>query len=811
MSIYKIIFILLFVIILVGAFYIIVKKRISLRRSLEMVFLRVIIARKDSDMDEKKETIKDFREQISLMEQLLASLKSLYSSSVHGWLFGQEYISLEYIAHNEEIYFYIVVPKKAKTLVEKQIIGYYPDCLIEETPEINIFEGKKVIRWEILQLKKWEEFPIRTYQKLESDSMNSILSALWKLSAKESASIQFLLRPVDDDWQDRIKKRIRKSEKKEKKSHMTMNPLEWIGNLINIFFQDPEESLKKTENQQEDDSEPIDEEWLMKEKVKKTGYNISIRIITTGEKKDETDAELANIISAFSQFASPTYNRFKPVKRKSLSLLIEHYIFRQFAWWQKNSVLNSEEIATLYHFPHSKYNKQPEIRWQRFKVVKAPSHIAKEWLYIGDNVFRGEKRPIYIKNEDRFRHFYVIWQTGTGKSSILQVMARQDLAWWKWMSIVDPHWDLVKDLLPFVPKSRADDLVYFDPADLSRPMWLNMLEANNDDEKQMVVADATNIMIKLFGNEIFGPRIQDYFRNGCLTLMDYPQGWAITDIIRLFTDENFQRERRTTLKNAVVRSWWDYTYAKMGEREKWEIIPYFAAKFGQFITNTLMRNIVWQTKSAFDIVDIMNQEKILMATLSKGILGDLNSNLLGLILVSKFQIAAMRRQNMSASERKDFFLYIDEFQNFVTDSIESILSEARKYRLGLVMAHQYLWQLQKSDALTKSQLNLKDAIFGNVGTMMSYKIGPEDAEMMAKQFAPVYSDQDFVNMDKFKAAIKLSVDGQPTAWFSLDVPRPWLQTGDPVIWNALKELSRLKYGREREFVEKEIIYRIWAV
>ena len=223
-----------------------------------------------------------------------------------------------------------------------------------------------------------------------------------------------------------------------------------------------------------------------------------------------------------------------------------------------------------------------------------------------------------------------------------------------------------------------------------------------------------------------------------------------------------------------------------------------------------MRNIVGQTKSAFDINEIMNQEKILLVSLSKGILGDLNSSLIGLILVSKIQIAAMKRQQIAASERKDFFLYIDEFQNYVTDSIESILSEARKYRLGLIVAHQYLGQLQKSDALTKSQVNLKDAIFGNVGTMMSYKIGPEDAEMMEKQFAPAYSNQDFINMDKFKAAIKLSIDGQPTPGFSLNVPLPWLEKGDPTTGKALRELSRLKYGREREFVEKEIIYRIGA-
>ena len=779
-----------------------------MERSLGMVFLRVIIARKDSDLDDKKETVKDFREQISIMEQLFASLKSLHSSAFKSWFFGQEYISLEYITHQNELYFYIVVPKKSRLLVEKQIIGFYPDCLIEETPEINIFEWRQVVRGEIMTMKKAEQFPIRTYTKLESDSMNGLLSALGSLDADESACIQVLLRPVDDDWQDSIRKIIRKSEKQNGSHfHFSWNPLSWVSKIIDIIIRDPEDSMKQN-HEEKNEEDPIDEEGLMKEKVKKTGYRTTIRIIVTGNDSANVENELKSIISAFSQFASPAYNRFKAMKRKSLSLLVEHYIFRQFAWWQKAPILNSEELATLYHFPHSKYNKQPEIRWQRFKVVKAPVQTPKEGLYIGDNVFRWESKRIYIKNEDRFRHFYVIGQTGTGKSSILQVMARQDLRNKRWICVMDPHGDLARDLLGFIPKERADDLIYFDPGDLTRPMGLNLLEATTDDEKQMVVADATNIMIKLFGGEIFGPRIQDYFRNGCLTLMDCPTGGAITDIIRLFTDETFQRERRTTLKNPIVRTWWDHTYAKMGDREKWEIIPYFAAKFGQFITNTLMRNIVGQTKSAFDIADIMNNEKILFASLSKGILGDLNSNLLGLILVSKIQIAAMKRQQMAAVDRRDFFLYIDEFQNYVTDSIESILSEARKYRLGLVIAHQYLGQLQKSDALTKSNLNLKDAIFGNVGTMMTYKIGPEDAEMMGKQFAPIYSDQDFVNMDKFKAAIKLSVDGQPTPGFSLNVPLPWLEKWDNVTGNALRELSRLKYGREREFVEKEIIYRI---
>lgn len=751
------------------------RKNIAKRRSKEMAFLRVVMARKDSDSDEKKETIRDFKEQISLMEQLLSNLKSLYRGNFLGWLLGQEYISFEYTAHANEIYFYIVVPRKSKLLVEKQIIGFYPDCLIEETSEINIFENRKSVLGEAMILKKGDEFPIRTYQKLESDSMNAILSALGRLSENTSATIQILLKPEDDNWQNRIKKMIRKEEKNPgKRRYISFNPLVWMRGFLEIFFQDPEEKNKKDEPEI-DEKDPIDDEGLMKEKVKKTGFLVMVRVIVTADDNAIANAELRNIISSFSQFASPAYNRFRPMRHKSLSVLIQYFILRQFAWWQKNFLLNIEEIATLFHFPHSKYNKQPEIKWQHFRVVKAPTNIPHEGLYLGDNIFRGERRKIYLSNEDRFRHFYVIGQTGTGKSSILSVMARQDLRNGRGLAVLDPHGDFATGLLDFIPKTRAEDLIFFDPADQGRPMGLNLLEADTDDEKQMAVGEATSIMIKIFGPEIFGPRIQDYFRNGCLALMDYPEGGTLIELIKLFTDENFQRERVQTIKNPIVKTWWKTTYAAMGDREKAEMIPFFAAKFGPFITNTLMRNIIGQTKSAFDITDVMNTQKILLATLSKGVLGDINSSLIGLILVSKIQMAAMKRQQMPASERKDFFLYIDEFQNYVTDSIESILSEARKYRLGLIIAHQYLGQLQKSDALTKSSLNLKDAIFGNVGSMMSYKIGPEDAKLLEEQFAPVYSNHDFMNMDKFQAALRLSVDGQPSQGFSLDVPRPWLE------------------------------------
>lgn len=785
------------------------KRKEDLKRSLSLCFLMVTMPKKNSDLDEKQETQRDFKETISLMEQLLASLNSLNSSKLKHKILWQDHISLEYVVHNQEINFYIVCPFWYKWLIEKQINWFYPDAIIEETKEINIFKNRKYFETTYLNVKKDFFYPVKTYQKLESDPINNITNAFSKLEEDESAAIQILLKPADDNWQEECQKASWKIMEWKKVSNFTLNPFKILVWFINIFINFDENNDKSSPNK----TSALTQERakIVDEKAEKTWFEVIIRVIATWNNKNSVKNELINIVSSFRQFAYPEFNGFKNTIRHNQNLLLKNYIFRYFKKpiHLKEMILNTEEIASIFHFPHIKYNKTPEIKWQNFKIVKAPSNIPKEWLVLWDNIYRWIKKEIKIKSEDRFRHFYVIGQTGTWKSSILQVMWRQDLANGNWLAVIDPHGDLVKDLLPFIPRHRADDVIIFDPSDTARPMWLNLLEASSPEEMDLVAMDAMNIMIKLFWNEIFGPRIQDYFRNWVLTLMSYPEWWALTDIVRLFTDEEFQKERVRCVKNPIVKAWWEKTYASMWDREKQEMIPYFAAKFGQFITNTMMRNIIGQTKSSFDINDVMQTQKILMVNLSKGILWDINSELLWLMLVSKIQMAAMRRQNIKKEERKDFFLYIDEFQNYITPSIESILSEARKYRLGLVLAHQYLWQLEKSDALTKSNLNLKWAIFGNVWTIMSYKIGPEDGEFMEKYYAPTFSNQDLVNMDKFKAVMKLSVDNQPTTPFSIIPKNPYLETWDEKLASAFKEISRLKYWRDKTYIQKEIEYRIW--
>lgn len=793
-----------------GSFFLYsLRKKENYKRALKLCFLKITLPKKDSQMDEKNETAKDFKEQISIMEQLLSSMKSVYSKKISKKLLWQDLISLEYIAHKQEIFFYLVCPHDYKDLLEKQINWFYSDAIIEETPEINIFKDRKYFTWTYLFSKKHYFYPLKTYQKLESDPINNITNAFSKLKEDESAALQIILKPVEDTWQWECQAFSNKVME-WKRHKREFNIFKILLGIIEFFMNNSKDEWNNSKNK----TSALTQERakIVDEKAEKTGYETVMRVITTWNNRLSVQSELKNIISTFKQFTYPDFNSFSYTLRHNDSLLARNYIYRYYKrpLTVSKDIMNTEEIASIFHFPHIKYNKTPEIKWQNFKIIKAPANVPKEWILIWKNVYRWETKEIRIKTEDRFRHFYVIGQTGTWKSSIMQVMARQDLRNWNWLAVIDPHGDLAKDLMPFIPKHRAEDVVYFNATDTQRPMWLNLLECHDPEDMDLIANDALNIMIKLFWNEIFWPRLQDYFRNGVLALMEYKNGWALVDIVRMFTDEVFQKERTQNLKNPIVKAWWDQTYAAMWDREKKEMIPYFAAKFGQFITNTTIRNIIWQVKSSFDISEIMDNKKILLVNLSKWMLWDINSELLWLILVSKLQMAAMRRQRVAKSERQDFFVYIDEFQNYITPSIESILSEARKYRMWLVLAHQYLGQLEKSDALTKSNMNLKSAIFWNVWSVMSYKIWPEDGEFLEKYYEPTFSRQDLVNMDKFKAVMKLAVDNQPTTPFSIIPENPYLENWDDKLAKAYMELSRLKYWRDRKYIQREIELRIWV-
>jgi len=813
---------------LIGGFYLLeylIHHAADHRRMRDMVFLQMRVPRKESKEDAEKESQafsaqKSFKEIVGIMTHFYESVHSMYDKSFKYHFIGQDYLSLEYAVIEGEINFYMVVPRDLLVYIEKQLTSFYPDLHIEKVSDYNIFKPNSAVSGCYLFLEKDFHLPFKNYNRLNSDPLNAIVNALSKFGKDEGAAIQILIRPESSHWQHAGRGLAQAKYKSKKHGFAWYNPLGWIASLFDALLHSDK---KETPQEQERTTAATEEEVkAIDEKNSHPGFDTIIRIVCSAPTLRDARLNVSNIHKAFGQFDMSNGNEFDYSKYHLVGPLVRSFIMRKFQrnflQWikiiesRRKMILSSEDLASLFHLPNIRYNMNPNIVWQNYKVAPAPANIPAEGILLGHNTFRGVTKEIHMKRDDRFRHFYVIGQTGTGKSSVLQSMIRQDLRNGDGLAIVDPHGSLIEDVMPFIPRERADDVIYFNPGDMERPMGLNLLEGESWEEKELVSMEAMNIMIKLFGEEIFGPRIQDYFRNGCLTLMsDEAEGGAITDIVRLFTDDEYQAYKSEKVTNPIVKSFWENQMAKTGQREKQEMIPYLAAKFGQFVTNTMMRNIIGQTKSAFNLGEVMEQGKILLVNLSKGETGEMNSKLLGLIFVSKLQMAALGRQKFLKTGKKprDFFLYIDEFQNYVTDSIEVILSEARKYRLGLSVAHQYLAQLEdKGGGLNKKSSSIKEAIFGNVGTIMCYKIGAQDAEYMAKEMAPVFSDQDLVNLDKYKAVMKLSIDTQPSRPFSITPLNPYLEKGDRGVAEAFKQLSRLKYGREREFVDREIIRRL---
>lgn len=520
-----------------------------------------------------------------------------------------------------------------------------------------------------------------------------------------------------------------------------------------------------------------------------------------------------------------------PVLKEDSWFVITGQIAEGYKWWSISEIFKwvkhwavwekEEEVEELVPLETIKDKKEEELtivekNWKKFakiikKVKKAWLKVFKDWTLLWVNVHRNKFTPVYISKKDRSRHHYIIWKSGWGKSVYIASMARQDIWNWEWICVIDPHGDLVEDILEYIPKERAKDVVYFDAWNEDRPMGLNLYEIDNIDQADRVVNDATEIFLKMFGAEIFGPRIQEYFKYWSLTLLEDMEDWAtLLDVPRLFTDEVFREYKVKKVKNPIVRNFWERTYNSMGDREKQEIIPYFTSKFVSFNTNRLIRNIIWQTKSAFRFRQAMDEGKILLVNLSKWKIWEINAQLLWMILVSQIYNAAMSRANVPEEQRRDFFLYVDEFQNFVTWTFADILSEARKYHLSLIMAHQYIAQLESGNKQEWWKASVKDAVFGNVWSMQSFKVGAPDAEFLEKEYAPVLSGQDIIWISNYKVYIKENINNATSRVFSMDT----IWTKDyqsKKVAEILKEYSGKKYWRKREFVDAEICARLWMM
>jgi len=695
---------------------------------------------------------------IDAAEQLFATFKP------------QPILSFELVAQHESIKLFVSVHKSHQDLIEKQIHGAYPDAEIKEMPEYNIFSESAQTAYTQLILKSSDYFPIKTFRDLPTDPLSSLTSALAKMQPGEGAAVQLLVSPADSKWKDQGKNWLKKEKDPGKEGSPKPPP----------------------------DAKQIE---AVENKISKPGFNVAIRVVTSSSSSDSAKAHLTNIKAAFEQFSGP-YNGFSGAKVHSEKGFMTDFIYRYMPKYSKLPVLTPDELSSIFHFPN-KAIETPYITWLSSKRAPAPEKIPNSGLYLGRSVFRGVERPVYLSEDDRRRHMYVIGRTGTGKTEFLKSLMLQDVLAGKGLCFIDPHGDAAEEMIQLIPPERAEDVIYFDPSDMLRPFGVNMLEAYSEEQKHFVVASIIGLMYKLFDPNktgIIGPRFEHGVRNAMLTAMS-KEGATFVEVVRLMTDAEFVKELLPLVQDPVVRRYWTDQIAQTTDFHKSEVLDYTVSKFGRFVTNKMMRNIIGQSKSSFDLRKVMDEGKILIMNLSKGRIGEENSNFLGLILVPKILSAAMSRANMPMEQRRDFYLYVDEFQNFATDTFADILSEARKYRLNLVVANQFIGQIGE---------DLKNAVFGNVGTLVGFRVGVTDANYLQHEFSPVFSETDLVNVESPHAYIKTQVFGEPVPPFSLDTTKDmkkWKSAINPQIGHAIKELSRLKFGRDSVQVEASITER----
>ena len=643
---------------------------------------------------------------------------------------------------------------------------------------------------------------MKTYVELGTDSFESIAGAFAKIhELGEGAALQLVFRPAPRSARKTIQKHIELLKKGEPLKKVFAGGMpSGFSDVTEVFNPKSKEEVEKQKSERVVDDEAVK---ALQMKAAKPLFEVNVRIVASAGSQFQADDVLEGIAAGFNQFASPTRNEFRIIKQRNPKKLIDQFIFREFSSGE-GMILSAEEIASFYHLPISS-TETPHIKWLKSKEAPPPENLPKQGLLLGESVFRGLRKPVYMTDKGHRRHLYIVGQTGTGKTTMIDDLVMQDIRNGKGVCVVDPHGDLAEHALSFVPPSRIDDVIYFNPGDITRPLGLNMLDFNFDrpEEKTFIVNEMQSIFDRLFSQESMGPMFQQYMRNALLLLMEdaVNEPATLVEVPRIFTDAEFRRRKLARIANPVVIDFWEKEAVKAGgEASLANMTPYITSKFGGFISNDYMRPIIGQTKSAFNFREVMDNGKILIVNLSKGRIGDINAGLLGMVIIGKILMAALSRADTSnAAERRDFNLYIDEFQNFTTDSIATILSEARKYRLNLVIAHQFIAQLTDK---------IKDAVFGNVGSMIVMRVGVQDAEFLVKQFEPVFNENDLINIDNLNAYAKLLVNGQTSKPFNLKVGAQSWAGGDKAIGDKLKEYSRVKYGQDRAAVELEIQKRL---
>ncbi|MDD5146335.1 MAG: type IV secretion system DNA-binding domain-containing protein [Candidatus Pacebacteria bacterium] len=755
---------------------------------------------------EKESTLEEYLKPAEQFFYGLSAAKDYHK--LKRWLFGNPSIVFEIAVNrlSEEINFYFACPRRLSGMIEKQVLSFWPKASVQPVNDYNIFNPEGVSLGAAAILERSAVLPLKNYQELRVDPLSSITSVLTKLAkAGEGAAVQVLVRPSKP-----LHKRAAKVAQSIQKGGKVEDAL--IGMGDNVFTKTSDflsaQKSKKPEDDLKNKQEvtPIQQEIIaaITKKAAQPIFDVNLRLLASSSDIDRTRIVLAELESAFDQFNTGLANRlkFKHPKRGKLKSLFYYFSFRIFD--ERNSMkLSAAELAGIFHFPLTQL-LTPHLKWLKAKQAPPPENMPEEGLTIGQSVFRGEERLVRMLQDDRRRHFYIIGQTGTGKSAFLSNLVRQDIESGEGLCLIDPHGELAEKVLAAIPPQRAEDVIYFNPADPERALGLNMLEYNAEfpESKTLVVNEMLEIFEKLYNLQAHGfggPIFEQYMRNSLLLVMESPEsGSTLIEIPRVLADTAFRKYKLSHCKNIVVKNFWELEAEKAGgEASLANMVPYITSKMNIFIANDMMRPIIAQQKSAFNFREVLDSRKILLVNLSKGLLGDTNSFLLGMIIVGKLMISALSRADVPEEQRPDFHLYIDEFQNVTTKTISSGLSEARKYHLDFMLAHQFIGQLDEPT---------QKAIFGNVGSMMVFRVGADDAKYLVTQFGPTFDEKDLVNLDNYNAALRLLIRGETSKPFNIVTLAP--KNGDPEIAKLIKELSRAKYGKNRALVEMNLSERL---
>ena len=783
-----------------GVYWTIHRQRQSknLARSLSMVVLKIHPPPLSADIKSENRDVR------SVLEENIAQATTLYNllaataerETVKVKYYKQQHLGFEIVASHDAVHLYAVVPLHSVSIVRQALVSAYKGVQIEEVDDHNLFPrdvSLDNVTGGYLNLREHYAYPLATYLELKVDVMKVVLEALANLGANNSVGLQILLRPAPRNWQ-------KKAQAVAKKLRQNKDDDSFVKDLFLSAVRTPTDKPESKPEAPNQLNQKLVE--AIEKKVMQVGFEVIVRLVVVASNAGQGQVVYRNLLSAFHLLNAPKSNGFEAFIPKKKMQFINDFNLRSFPAEERGNILSIDELTTLFHLPNQENIPTSQLKRLDIKEVDGPRNFLDQGLLLGHNTFRNQKRAVILGDEDRFKHMYIVGQTGVGKSVFLENLALQDIQAGRGFAFVDPHGETAEKLLNLIPNERLEDVIYFNPGNLDFPMGLNIFEHETVDQQDLLIQEAILMLYKLYDPQrqgMMGARYEYMFRNAAKLIMADPAGGTFIDIPKLFNDRAFVNQKLQHVKDQPIIDFWTREMVDAARStESGDIKAWFISKFSAFLTNTMMRNIIGQTKSVFQLRDVMDEGKIMIVNLSQGLVGEMNMKLLGMFFVTKFQMAAMGRADIPESQRRDFTLYVDEFQNFATDSFATILSAARKYRLALVVANQHMTQLSEE---------VRDSVYGNVSTAVSFRLNAQDAEHMVKQFYHQnFEVDDLTRLPLGQTLVRTLVNGAPTSPFNMATLPP-----SPPNRQRQREVEAhliKKYAKPRKVVEAEIAQRL---